>query len=360
MTEQATAVQPGPAPEQAVEQTVSFHDFTPAERAEYLKTLKMPERKPEAQPKTEESAPPEQPDQAAAEPEQQAESAPEPAPEKKPQEKGEAHDGTPAPQRIKQLLAEKRNLEKRVQELESAAKQPTKQEPAPAARVQPKPPEEPKKPDIEDFKLADGNYDWRKFDEAKDAWAIEMSKYQADQAVTRYRQAQLQEEINRNVNAQIAVARKTYEDYDAVAIPFGNELIKGTDENRINPGVSHALSDSPHMAAIMYVIGKSPEDAKAFLELAQQNPARAIKKLGIYEHLIDEELKKARAESAPKPEAEVQKPPAKQVTAVPPPLEDIGGKVQKAADPLEIALKNGDVQAYRRELNRQMRSRAGR
>lgn len=349
MTTQAIAENPsGSAPETAVEQ-VAFQDFTASERAEYLKTLKLPERKKDTtQPKTEESAPPEQPEKAAAEPEK-AETAPESAPDKESQEKGKkAFKGTPAEDRVKELLADRNARDKRIQELERLlADKVTPKTPESAPdKPQPKGLEAPKKPKLEDFKT------YEEYDAAKDAYYEELSEFKAKKAVQEAEQRRAQAEVDRSVAAKLQEAKQLYPDFDDVAVPVVEAFGKG-----LNPAVVDALGRSQNMAHILYVIGKDAAEVKAFQELAQRDPVGAILKIGIYEQLVKAELDKSRASADKTEKPEVQKSPAKQLTSAPPPPPEVGGKSQVAPDALEQALKDGDVEAYRRELNRQLRAR---
>ena len=348
MTEQAIADNPaGSAPAtEAVVEPKQFHEFTAQERSEYLKTLKTPDP-----PKTEESAP-----QQTAEPEK-AESAPESAPEP-PQEKAKGKPkgtGTPEEKRIPQLLSERNALEKRVAELEKQLKEgaaPTKAEPAP----QPKPGlEAPKKPKWEEFQAQGKTYE--EYDAAKDEYFEKLAEFKSKMAVEEDRKARAQAEVDRTVAERLASAEKLYPDYREVAAPAMERL--GAEAH---PLVKEMLSSSEYLAHMLYVMGKDAGELASFLGMAKSNPFAAMRKIAIYEQLIKEELTKPKGEAKAESEAEPPKPesskPAKKVTSVPPPLEEVGGKVTKAPDPLAEALAAGDVGAYRRELNRQRRMSA--
>lgn len=109
-------------------------------------------------------------------------------------------------------------------------------------------------------------------------------------------------------------------------------------------------------AAVVHSLLSDPKSAMA-LENADSAEAivKAVRAAAKAERLA--QSKSFYSRFGMKQAAEVKEKP---VTSAPPPPTEIGGKLQKAADPLDQALKDGDVQAYRRELNRQMaKSRRG-
>ena len=255
-------------------------------------------------------------------PEQTADPAedenPEHAPESDPEKAQEppAKPISPAEKRIKQLLAEKKELERKL-----AAQAPTDVKPesstAPAAQ-----------------KPAQNFQEWfDKFDEQKyineDAAAHPNLSYErlairAQLHVTETREQFLRAE---QADQQALAAIRSKMDEVTERYPDAVDVIHSAADTIHNapipPGVKQLIEDSDVYLDLCYVAGGDPNELQKFIALAQKNPRAAIGKVFEYERGIREALaKNGNAETAPE----------KKRTQAPPPPTPVGGTSPRGFD----------------------------
>jgi hypothetical protein len=311
-----------------------LNNLSTEQRTEWRKTGKIPDS-----PAKGESAPSDQSDA------QQAETAP--ASEAgKPQEK--AHKKLSADERIAQLEATIEKIRKgagKTEPRQAEETKPAESLPAKPVEVKAQKLEAPKEPDIKaaEYSGADG---WEKYEADVRKYNRDLAKYEAAEAVNKFKRDQVQEQQLKSVLQQIETGRKTYTDFDQKTAPVFQALIAD-----LESPVSKLVGESPVFEHLMYVIGGEGEE---FLALLKSNPMHALRKAVILENLIMEELKKGKAESkdTERDEKGQFKAPEKKITGAPPPPKEVGGTAAAPGDKVQEAVQKRDFSSYRTEMNR--------
>jgi hypothetical protein len=295
------------------------------ERSEWRATGKTPE------PKAQESA--------TADPSKETKSVTEPEAEagKKPQEQ----KGAPgAEARIRELIAQKKELERKLQERE------TKPEPA---KVETKPVEAKKddKPaeyvplDQEKFFADNPDKTYEDYVEArvehKLEWKAEQKSAADAKADAERKQAEQKKTVEESWKSRVNEAAKKHDDFKEVAgskefndlIPAGSVL-------------DGWMIDSELGAEILYHYGKNREELTALLAMSPFKQARALSKL---------EDKLAEAKPADAPEKDVVAP-AKKVSDAPKPASEVGGRATAPEDEAGAAAKDNDYRRFKAEQDR--------
>ena len=119
------------------------------------------------------------------------------------------------------------------------------------------PPQPPKEPAIEDYKLADGNYDWVKFQK-------DTSEYTRKQALEDFRKEQAEKDAERAkaarieaLKAEAATLGTKYPDF--VEVMERQAKLKGTDADNVPRFVLDFIEESAHGVEIAYLLAKNPE-----------------------------------------------------------------------------------------------------
>lgn len=278
-------------------QNVSMSEFS-----EYRKSGELPARfKPEEE--STNDTPEETVESATEEVETESESESDDAQETPPK-------GSGAEKRIKQLLAEKKDLQRK---LEQAAKKDVVPEssPAPAAQQQltrPKPTPEDKKPD--------GSPKYATYED----YVEELADFKAEQRWAAAQREQVVQAQQKALGEKLDEARERYDNFDEVSKPFVSEFVA---DQKIAPVVKHMVSDSPVFADLVFTLA---EDDK-FMAIARNEPGKAIRYIAKVESLIQEEQSKAGEE-----ELASGKTPEKKKTAAPKPPAPVGGTNSRAFD----------------------------
>jgi hypothetical protein len=268
---------------------------------------------PEAKPKTEDPAPSDPPKVVSTE-----------RPGTEP-EKQESRRKPDAEARIGELTARTKQLER---ELEEARKpKETKAESSPA-------PEKPEytrpKPTME--KGPDG----KPYATYED-YIEDVADWKAEQRIAALQRDQQVAQVRQTVSQKLEEARTRYADYDAVATPVVQELLK--------PGISKevfaVMNDSPVLADLLYTIGGSETTKADFLAAAKANPSKALRVALLIEQEIVAELNKDKVDRD-----ETGKFTPKPKTAPEPPIE-IGNRGASTLDESERAFKAGDFRAFK-------------
>ncbi len=283
------------------------------------------------QPKVQESAPADTPEKTDEPAGDEPESAAAPGTAK---DKQESHRKPKAEERIAQLIAENKRLK------EDAAKEKTpKAESSPVPQQQAKPLEAPKKPSIEDFKTADGNYDFAKYDEAKDKYFEDVSEFKAQKAVQDYQLDQQRQAQAKEVQSSFDEAKKRYTDFETIV---ATALTAIKDDPAIANEVKAVIGASPVMADLLYAIGSDQDALADFIQTARANPVMAMRKALITEGLVLEELQKQNTKAAEKVETkEEKKTPVQTITRVTPkPVSEVGGRATSTEDSAMAATRS--------------------
>src|SRR5271165_6949558 len=251
--------------------------------------------------------------------------------ESKPQRKR-----TDAATRIPQLLDEVKDLKR---QLEEARKPKETQADSSPAAVQPKVPEAPKKPKLEDFKT------WDKYEEARDKFVEDLTEYKAKLAVQTAEAERTVRDQTRAMQEKLEASRERYADFDQKAMP----AFKGIFEDKqIQPIVKAAVDASPVFTDLLYIIGASDKaDLDVFLQDARTNPFRALEKLYELQRMVKEELAGGSKEEAEESKVPVKKAPKNRFLPPPPdPGWEASGRNATPPDAVQTAIDKGDVRAY--------------
>ena len=315
--------------------------FSPKEHYEWRKTGKFPE------PKTADPAPAKEANQdqsqdqsqVTAEGENKDASPAKPAPESAPEPQKETRRrGTPAEERVRELLSDRKFDRERIADLErQLAHRTTAPNSASPTEPQAQPASIPPKPKWEDLDDK-GQRKYATYDdflEARDEWNAR--KIRAEVKDEQQRDAQLAE-FKRSVDE----GRQRYKDFDSIVAPTAQTIMS---DQQIPAAVKDFLGKSAYCVDIAYTLGTDHKALADFLQTARANPYAAFRKIMVLEQVIAQELgksKPASSEAAPSP---------KKITAAPAPAREVGGKGTGPADAVEAAVKDGDMEAYSREQN---------
>lgn len=224
--------------------------------------------------------------------------------------------------RIRELVAQKNRLEAQLEEARRPKETTKTAESSPAEKApeQPKQGAAPKKPDAKDFDKYDD------YEAAKDKYFEDLADYRASEAVKKADLERQQREVLRSFEQKLADARKLHADYDEVAKPVIEELVKP----EIHQAVKTMLDASPVMTELYYAIGAS-DKKQDFLDTAKSDPIAAIRKLVLLEQLVMNAGKETSADA-----------PAKTTPKPPPPPPEVSGKGTPPGDEYEDARKAAD------------------
>lgn len=305
-----------------------FHGETPTLREfnEFRVTGEVPAR----------FKPAEKAESASADaPEQTAESE---HPESDPGETQEPPKGSAAEKRIKQLLAQNKDLERRLAAQAKPDETPASSaEPAQATTPRPKPKIDDKKPD--------GTPKYANYEE----FVEELADWKADQRIERVRQQDAQQAQVQKVRDNIEEAQKRYGDeFDEVIEPAAGAINGNKD---IPLEVKRMLSQSDVLPELLYTVGTDQKTMDELARLAKVNPIQAMRYIATLEVGIRQEL--AASESEEEPEEEVPAPEPKKTSAPKPPAPVTGGS-SRAFDVSDESLSAED---WMRKRNAQLERR---
>lgn len=257
---------------------------------------------------------------------------PESVPESDPDEAQEQPaKGSGAEKRIKQLLAEKKELQRR---LEAAAKPDVKTE---SSTAQQQPPQYAHAKPTADDKKPDGSpryADWDEYNEALIDW-------KAEQKIAQYKQEQVEHETLKALKVKLDDARTRYDDADDVIFPAAQTIR----DAQIPQTVKEVFAQSDMFVDLCYVVGSDPDELKKFVSLAQTNPRAALARVFEYERGIKEELAKAGTEP------ESGKTPEPKRTQAPKPPSPVSGSSSRGFDVSDEGLSADE---WMRKRNKQV------
>ena len=221
--------------------------------------------------------------------------------------------------------------------------------------------EKPVKPTMQDTK-ADGTpkyAKWEDFDAAKDEYHDAMAEYRAKIAVLDDRQARAAEAQERAFATKLTEAKARYGDETEATIGNATREIMGAEG--VHLAVRDLVGGSPVLMDVLYALGSDATELASFIDLAKRDPAAAIRKFVLLEHLTTEELTKSAAAGKGAAAAEGtgaerdengkfvshENTPAKKRAAAPPPPEELNTRGSAPPDPAEAALRNDDFAAFK-------------
>ena len=127
-------------------------------------------------------------------------------------------------------------------------------------------------------------------------------------------------------------------------------------DESVPAAVKDILGGSDVLTDVLYTLNSKAGDLAEFIALAKSNPAAAIRKAVLLEHLVRQELS-SKGEDASEPGRDesgqfVKKAPAKRVTEAPPPPREASGRSSAPPDEQATAFKAGDFESFRSSRNR--------
>lgn len=240
---------------------------------------------------------------------------------------------TKADKRIKQLLAERYQLE---QKLAAATKQGEKQDSTPAKA---EPQSAFPKPKVDD-KNADGTPKYAEYEDFTEA----VGRWAAKEERATWEREQVAKDMQKQWDNQMGEARTRYADADAVISP----TLKAIDQAKMPQSVHEVFGRSDVFFDLCYLVGSKPEELESFLALAKSDPRAAIGKVFDYERGIKEELAKPRDDKG-----KFTAPEPKKTNAPKPPVPVSGGS-SRAFDVSDDSLSADE---WHRQRNKQIASK---
>ena len=238
---------------------------------------------------------------------------------------------TPADKRIKQLLAERYQLRRK---LEEVTKQDARPDSSPARPAQPQPPQNYQeyrqafKPSafIEEYakQNPDASYEDANAAMADHLYEVRRHFDTIEQRVNAEKQA---------LESRVSEARDRYADFDEIKDNFLAKTISEKGTPLIPLPVLSMINDSDVMAHLLYTIGSDPAELAKFVDIAKSNPNKAIRYVTKVESLIAEELAKPKETTARGEDGKFKSSaPEKPKTQAPKPPSPVGGSSSRAFD----------------------------
>lgn len=306
-----------------VEDVFQGQNVSMAEFQRYRTDGELPDRFKPAAPA--ESAPaddPEETDESEAE-------EPKPATESDPEESQEQLPPKTA-KRIQKLLAERHELQRK---LDEATRQDVKQESSPTQpATRPKPTADDKNPD--------GSAKYNTYED----FVEELADWKAEQRLDAAKREYADQESKKVLQGKLDEARARYEDADDFIFPTSQAI----QDAKIPLAVKEVFGQSDLFIDLCYVVGSDPDELKKFISLAQTNPRAAIGKVFEYERGIREELSESRDDKGKAPE--VKK------TSAPKPPSPVNGASSRAFDVSDESLS---PEEWMRKRNQDLQKKRG-
>ncbi len=303
-----------------------------------------------SEPNAQESAPADAPEETA-EPEAKAETAPESGTDDNPQEQDEPVKGKEAEKRIRQLVAEVKELRALVTKPsdvkpESSTGKDVKAESstaAPALHVSQLPADLiTQLKDIEENPDKYGVQTWPEVVALQNAVS---SSYFSEQRLARFRSEQA---IEKALGQRLEDSAKAYDNFNQDAALAAYRTVGGSAE--IPPQVIEYLAEEEDLFGILGVIGADTEFMAAFVNKAKASPIQAIKQI----NEIKNELTRKSEKPAPEPKTEVR-------TRAPKPITPITGSAPADSSPRDADSAEvwADKDAQRRGFKNWREEKAG-
>lgn len=266
---------------------------------------------------TADSTPADMPEETEQSRADEAESAPESDPE---ETQEPPHKVSGAERRIKQLLAEKKDLQRQLEaatsqdvKAESSPAKATQQTASPQAQFYTRP-----KPTVDD-RNQDGTSKFAAYED----FVEDLADWKAEQRLFAAQRDAVAQAEAKKLEAKVEEARGRHENFDEVKDALLAKLI-GSDARPLVPvDVLAMMNDSDYMADLVYTIGSDEQEAAQFVKMAKTNPHQAVRYIAKVEALIEDELSKSAEPNGKAPERQ---------TKAPKPPSPVGGSSSRAFD----------------------------
>lgn len=256
----------------------------------------------------------------------------------------ESHRKPGAEARIKELAARAKQLER---ELEEARKpKETKADSSPARQPEQKPaqPEATRPKPTQKDTGADGKAKYASYED----FVEDLADWKVEQRIAAQQREQQAKQMFEQVRKGLEEARERYADFDSIAKPVHQELMKPD----ISREVFAVINDSPVLADLLYTIGGTEASKADFLDACRTNPGKALRVALLMEQEIVKELGKVKAAAKKDGEGETETAPATPKPRAPKPPTEVGGRGAPGEDALISAAKAGDFRSFDAEQTR--------
>jgi hypothetical protein len=257
--------------------------------------------------------------------------------------------------RLNEILADLKKAGLSPAELKSFKREATKEieqpKAVPETTAKPAGLDAPKKPKADDFKT------WEEYEAARDEYFENLADYKAGKKLEDWNAQHAQQAQAKELAGKFADAKKRYGDEAEGTITETAKTL--WNDQKIFPAIKDLMGGSDVLIDVLYVMGSKPEDLDSFAQLARSNPAAAVRKFVLLEHLVAEELRKSNGSSSETDGTQrdesgkfTKSPPAKPPTSAPPPPREASGRSSVPPDEVERAGKEGDFTRFREAANR--------
>ena len=313
MSEQQTLAASSPA--EAVD-VFQGQQPTLTEYMQYRQDGTVPERFKSAE--TSETATDDAPEETAESAVDETETASESESEEEAQEPPQKPQ-TPAQKRILQLLAEKKELQRKL----DAAKPGVTAEPPPAQQSTQQQTTRPE-PTADD-KNADGSLKYDTYEK----YVKDLARWEGEQLLAEYQRNQAQQAQQRELQARLAKAEAKYDNFRSIAENTARSL-----NDPAIPGVVRAMiNDSEDFEGLIYKLGSDSAELENFINTAKQNPGKAIRHIALVERSVAESATTADIARNDKGQfTSAAKAPEPKKTSAPKPPSPVSGGASKAFD----------------------------
>lgn len=328
MEPQTVAAESSPAPVMEIERGPLVL-MTHEQRSEFRRTGNMPEPA-----KTEPSAESAPADKSEAE--ETEVSAAETSPASEAAKPKQEPPRSNAQSRKAELTAEIKELLKQRDTLKTEVSKPTPKAESSPAKFTPSPRYTRIEPTI-DAKNEDGTQKYATYEE----FTKDLGRWSAEQLLAEQRAEAQKLAQQREIQSKINDAKTRYENFDETIKPA---LTAITQDANIPQVVKAMFNDSEVLPDLLFTLGSDAKELASFIEMAANNPGKALRYIALTESLIQSELE---SKSAPK-----EVPAKPQTTAAPKPPAEVGGRATTPHDALVAAAEANDFRSFKAESNR--------
>lgn len=309
-----------------------------AERAEWLKTGKLPEPKPESPADSKRTSEKSAPASEAG----------------NPQDKSKPRDN--ASTRLNELLedlkraglspSELKTFKREAQQQQQKAESPKE---TPEQTAKPAELKAPVKPNPNDFKKFD------EYEAAKDQYYEDLTDFKAANALESFRREQADTAAQQTLHQKMTEAATRYGAESVEIIKSTASALTG--DKQIPGVITQMLNDSPVWTDLLYTLGGTPADLDAFIGQAKSDPRAAIAKIVLMEQLVVQELAKGSKSGESGAAADrddtgkfvpAKKTPETRKSDAPPPPREVSGRGAAPPNEAERAVKDGDFSSFKR------------
>ena len=262
---------------------------------------------------------------------------------------------TPADKRIKQLLAERYQLRRK---LEEVTKQDARPDSSPAKPTQPPAPPQNYQEYRQAFKPSAFIEEYGKqnpdatYEDANAAMADHLFEVRKHFDVIESRVNAAKQALD----SKVSEAKERYEDFDDIKQLVISKFVSDKNTPLIPPNVYEVIDTSDVIVDLLYTLGSDESELDKFVKMAQTNPTKAIRYVAKLENLIAEELAKPKEAPARGEDGKFKSSaPEKPKTQAPKPPSPVGGGSSRAFDVSDDSLS---PEEWMRQRNAQLARKA--